>query len=376
MREPPYLGILCIGDPHLSSRVPGFRRDDYPRVALAKFRWCLDLARREQLLPVVLGDLFHWPRDNANWLAVELMRLLEGQTVLTVAGNHDCSENTLGDDDTLSVLLAAGRLQLLDRGPWVGLVNNVRVAIGGTSWGRPIPDAVDWSELTGQLHVSEPILPSPGISGGGPGRGPMARESSLEQDPLPTSPGVPGEGKEGGVVEHAIAMSEWNDPRWTFWIAHHDIAFPGYPGALIECREIPGVDAVINGHIHKSSEPVIRGATTWWNPGNITRINRGDATRAHVPAALRIDVSPTGWTTNRITLPHEPFEKVFHPEIVGDSVELGDSLFVQGLATLQKFKTSGAGLRDFLQRNIEQFETPQVRREILALAEEVLSNAR
>jgi DNA repair exonuclease SbcCD nuclease subunit len=314
MREPPYLGILCIGDPHLSSRVPGFRRDDYPRVALAKFRWCLDLARREQLLPVVLGDLFHWPRDNANWLAVELMRLLEGQTVLTVAGNHDCSENTLGDDDTLSVLLAAGRLHLLDRAAWVGSINGVRIAVGGTSWGRPIPDAVD--------------------------------------------------------------RSEWNDPRWTFWIAHHDIAFPGYPGALIECREIPGVDAVINGHIHKSSEPVVRGATTWCNPGNITRINRGDATRMHIPAALRMDVTPTSWAANRITLPHESFEKVFHPEIVGDNIELGDSLFVQGLASLQKFKTSGAGLRDFLQRNIEQFENPQVRREILALAEEVLSDAK
>ena len=29
-------GLLFIGDPHLASRVPGFRKDDYPRTILAK----------------------------------------------------------------------------------------------------------------------------------------------------------------------------------------------------------------------------------------------------------------------------------------------------------------------------------------------------
>ena len=31
-----YEGLLFVGDPHLASRVPGFRKDDYPRVALEK----------------------------------------------------------------------------------------------------------------------------------------------------------------------------------------------------------------------------------------------------------------------------------------------------------------------------------------------------
>jgi DNA repair exonuclease SbcCD nuclease subunit len=315
MFELPYAGILCIGDPHLSSRVPGFRKDDYPRVVLDKFRWSLDLARRERLLPIVLGDMFHWPRDNANWLSVELVRLLDGQRVLAVAGNHDCSENALVDDDTLSILTAAGRLTLLDRTPWVGQMNGVPVAIGGTSWGRPIVDSVDRAGM--------------------------------------------------------------RDPRWVFWITHHDIAAPGSLtfGATIGCHEIPGIDLLVNGHIHHASPEVVCGQTTWCTPGNIARIKRGDAARSHQPRVLRIDVTDATWNLTPIMLPHAPFEEVFHSEIAGDSVELGESQFVQGLAALQKFKTSGDGVREFLRRNIGQFADQRVRDQILALAEEVLTDA-
>ncbi len=315
MFELPYAGILCIGDPHLCSRVPGFRKDDYPRVTLSKFRWCLDLARRERLLPIVLGDLFHYPRDNANWVTVELMRVLEGQLVLTVGGNHDCSENALVDNDTLSILLAAGRLRLLDRGTWTGEINGVSIAVGGTSWGQPLPARVDRAEV--------------------------------------------------------------GDPRWTFWITHHDIAFGAgeFLGSAIQCHEIPGIDLLINGHIHKAAQQVVCGATTWCNPGNISRIKRSDAIREHRPSVLRIDVTPLAWIATTIAVPHAPFEEVFHPEIVGDHVELGESQFVAGLAALQKFKTSGEGVREFLRRNLEQFDDQRMRDQILALADEVLHDA-
>ena len=44
-----YRGILFIGDPHLASRVVGFRKDDYPRTVLNKLAWCLDYCARENL---------------------------------------------------------------------------------------------------------------------------------------------------------------------------------------------------------------------------------------------------------------------------------------------------------------------------------------
>src|SRR5437868_3468302 len=68
-----FTGLLCIGDPHLASRVPGFRKDDYPRAILDKLTWAMNYARENRLLPTLLGDLFHWPRDNATRLLVQLL---------------------------------------------------------------------------------------------------------------------------------------------------------------------------------------------------------------------------------------------------------------------------------------------------------------
>ena len=67
---PEQMGLLFIGDPHLASRPPGFRKDDYPATILEKLRWCLHYAEENNLRPIFLGDLFDFPRDNANWLLV------------------------------------------------------------------------------------------------------------------------------------------------------------------------------------------------------------------------------------------------------------------------------------------------------------------
>ena len=84
-------------------------------------------------------------------------------------------------------------------------------------------------------------------------------------------------------------------PIFTFWVSHHDIRFPGYDDAgRFDCREIPGIDAIINGHIHRTLPEVKSGQTTWINPGNISRVSRSDTTREHKPRVLRFDVSQTG----------------------------------------------------------------------------------
>ena len=113
MAERDYIGLLAIGDPHLEGRIPGFRKDDYPRVVLDKLRWCLNYTRDERLLPVILGDLFQMPRDNPNWVLGELMELLPNP-VPAIYGNHDCRENALSEHDTFDVLVRAGKLQMLD----------------------------------------------------------------------------------------------------------------------------------------------------------------------------------------------------------------------------------------------------------------------
>ena len=186
-----YQGLLAIGDPHLESRTPGFRKDDYPRVVLDKIAWSLGYAQEHNLLPIFLGDIFHLPRDNANWLLGELMVLFH-RGVIGICGNHDVRQNELTEDDSLDILIKAGKYQLLDeKYLWQGKMNGQPVVIGGTSWGKRLPPRLDL-------------------------------DGSADSSPL------------------------------VFWITHHDVKLPGYEEqGRFDPREIPGVQLVINGHIHR-----------------------------------------------------------------------------------------------------------------------------
>ena len=316
-----FTGLLFIGDPHLASREPGFRKDNYARTVLSKIRWTIDYAKAERLLPVMLGDLFHNARDNMIWMLVDLLVLLgacPGGRLCGIYGNHDCKENQVGDHDTLSILLTAGHLRLLDRAPWTGRMNGCHVVVGGTSYGQALP-------------------------------------KSFDRAGLPSS-----------------------EPSRVFWVTHHDLRFSGYDDGRIECRAIPGIDVIVNGHIHRPLPDVVAGDTTWINPGNITRVSRGGASRDRQPAVLRIDLAADGaWSRRMVPVPHEAFDDVFHPEVeVPAELMDASSQFILSVAALESARTaSGAGLRQFLDAHLGNFDE-RVAREINSLAEEVLQNAR
>lgn len=303
-----YTGLLLIGDPHLASRNPGFRKDDYPNAILGKLRWSLDYAATERLLPVILGDLFHWPRDNANWLLTEVLQLFLGREVLSVTGNHDTTERNLKDDDSLAVIAASGRLRLIDQtGPWTGTMAGRHVVVGGTTWSDPIP--ADYTDAPpGALVV---------------------------------------------------------------WITHHNIGFPGAGEDWLRPRALPGIDILVNGHIHRPMEDVRKGDTHWINPGNIARVQRADAVREARPSILRLDIQENDWTITRVAVPFADFEEVFHLDMTNELVPVDSSAFVQGLESLRQLKTEGGvGLLEFLNKNLSKFDD-DVAEEIRTLAKEV-----
>lgn len=313
MEGEPYCGVLLIGDPHVEGRVPGFRKDDYPNVVLEKLRWCLKTAEEQRLLPVILGDLFHVPRDNQNWLLCQLLEILT-PPVYGIYGNHDCRENQLTEHDTLNILIQAGKYHLLsEESPWCGTMQGRSVMIGGTSWGQKLPKSIEYES----------------------------------EEPAPLA----------------------------IWISHHDVMVPGYEEqGHFKPYEIKGVDYVINGHIHRSLKDVVKGQTTWVTPGNIIRRSRSDASRAHVPSVLKLEVTSNGWERSVIEVPHQPFDDVFYEEVLEESEEGVPSAFISGLAELQSRKTdTGAGLKLFLEKNLEEFNTT-VADEIRILASEVSSH--
>ena len=133
-------GFLFIGDPHLSGRSPGLRKDNYPEVILEKLKWCLEKAVDQNLQPVLLGDLFNYPRDNPNWLISRLIGLFNKYQVVGIYGNHDCYVNELTEDDSLMLLNAGGHLPLLSEDNWMTLdIKGSKVVLAGTSWGKRFP---------------------------------------------------------------------------------------------------------------------------------------------------------------------------------------------------------------------------------------------
>lgn len=344
----PRAGLLFIGDPHLAHRPPGHRTDGYPDDIAAKLAWCLETARRERLLPVLLGDLFHWPRDNSNALLVRLLDLLLGSgaaPIPAIAGNHDMRFGSLDDDDSLSVLVRAGAIDPLDRRP-AALPRRERlggrdVVLGGTPWGAPLPTAAA-------------------------SRGP--RE------------GAPVDAKSAAADEAAppVDADDDADAPLVVWITHHDLIFPGTEDVgRARPPELPGVDLAVNGHIHRpASEPVRAGRTTWFNPGSISRLTRSPATRARRPGVLRVLVDGAGrWEATRLEVPHRPFEEVFHePDLVDEpETPTEESAFVRGLEQLvARRTTTGQGLRDFLAANLSAFPE-EISRDVRELADLALA---
>ncbi len=312
------VGLLVIGDPHLEARVPGFRKDDYPRVILEKFRWCIKYAQTNRLLPVLLGDLFDKPRDNPTWMVCELMSMLDGVGCVGIYGNHDCADPQLCDHDSLSLLLGARSIRLLDDAPWVGQMNGRTVVIGGSSYRKAIPERFNHESYGGE-------------------------------------------------------------PPLIIWLTHHDIIVPGYEDhGRLSPRAVEAIDLVINGHIHRRLDDVLRGNTLWTTPGNISRRTRGDAAAEHTPAALRIDISRTGYTRTRVEVPHAKYEDVFHTGAIDESIEHdpAGSRFVTGLSEiLMRSTESRAGLFAFLDKNLGQFEQP-VADEIRQLAQEATTHVK
>lgn len=308
MHSQSYSGLLAIGDPHIEGRQPGFRSDDYPKTILRKLNWCFQHAQKNNLLPMLLGDVFDKPRDNATWLINELIEMMLPTEVVGIFGNHDCAETTLNENDTLSILISAGCLRLVsEQNPWVGTMNGRQVMVGGSSYRSPVPEKV-------QLPAAQ------------------EHTESLFKDQATPEPLV-------------------------VWLTHHDIALQGYDAGQFKPFEIENCNLLINGHIHRQLEPVQRGQTLWLNPGNISRRSRSDAARNHHPSILQIDVLPNRYSMQRVEVPHRPAEEVFH-EVILEEIQDSESVaFVDGLKELQVRRTdSGAGLNQFLELNLHKFD--------------------
>lgn len=311
-------GLLIIGDPHVGSRRPGRRKDlSWPAPVLAKLERCVEIANARDLAPVILGDLFEQAVEPDEALKGRLIRILLQfrHRPLVNVGNHDMRHTRLSEGDSLSLL---GIAEIVDVGASSGParvydIGGRRFGVGLTPYGQPIPTDV--------------------------------------------------RGAFSGVERVA-------------WLTHHDIAFQeAYPGA-VPPHDIAGCDVVVNGHVHALKRPIRAGATTWMNPGNITR--RSIDCLDHLPRAWVFDaegrLSPED-------LPHAP--DVF--DLTGRLVEAveaplspdAESAFVSLLkaesATELARSDDGSLLREEIETKFERDETSaRIRDAVLSLLAEAV----
>lgn len=235
-------GFLFIGDPHLSSTRPGRRKDDYVSSVLNKLSLAAEIARREELVPVILGDLFHRPKENHLATLTRLVEVLQQfpQVPLCLGGNHDKSQTLLTDTDALQLLAQSGLLEVFDGECREALMLDTpagRIALWAAPYGAALPASI---------------------------------ESTADQVVL---------------------------------ITHHDLAFESaYPGAA-ELFEIAGCDLVVNGHMHKTAPSVQKGQTNWHCPGNIEPLSVDCID--HVPAVWLWRGGDARQPLEQIVVPHE-----------------------------------------------------------------------
>jgi predicted phosphodiesterase len=227
-----YNGILFVGDPHLWSEGPGKRLDSdiFTQIVLNKINQAVDIALRDNLYLIFLGDLFHMHTENNIDMLTKLTRILKKfpEPCATIEGNHEKSKTKLSDDVALTLLREAGTIYTLEKSEiWAKFEfnNSTTVYLGGSPYGDPLPTQV--------------LLPK----------------------------------------------NELNKDTPIIWLSHHNLDFgETYPG-VIPVKEIKGVKMLVNGHIHKTKKPLKLGGMTAHNPGNITRLSTD--CKEHIPSVWK-----------------------------------------------------------------------------------------
>ncbi len=311
-------GLLIVGDPHVSSKRPGRRKDaTWPDPILRKLEFCVETANARGLAMLLLGDLFDESLEEDEALKTRVSRILKAAVIPPIAnvGNHDKANAKLSDCDSLSFLAVNDALDVIrDSGPvCVFDLDGMLLGLGMTPYGQDIP-----TDVTGQFEGVNAVM----------------------------------------------------------WCTHHDIAFDEtYPKA-VHPFPITGCKIVINGHVHARKKPVRAGETMWLNPGNINRqsVDLID----HVPAAWILDGRSN---FEPVELPHgvDVFDLTGRlvdpstPEEVAASVE---SAFVTILKAQESIDSvasdDGAMIREDIEAKFERDKTPA---DIRAIVNSLLSEA-
>lgn len=209
-----YNGLLFVGDPHITIKHKRMRLDEnICDTILNKIEQAVDIANKENLYLVFLGDLFDDSKEQDYNMMTKLIRILNQlrTPAATVEGNHEKTKTKLTDEVGLKLLQEAKCLYVMEKNDlWAKMkIDNKTYYIGSTPYGEKIPNEVN----------------------------------------IPVKQGS------GEII----------------WLTHHNLDFGNsYPG-VVPIHQIKNVSMLVNGHIHQTKKSKIIGNMVAHNPGNITR---------------------------------------------------------------------------------------------------------
>lgn len=324
-------GLLFVGDPHIWSKRPGRRRDEsFLDTLLEKMTKIAEIANKNNLLAVVLGDFFHEDDDSDPEMLVKVMKVLKlfNRKPVTIVGNHEKDEWVLKEKNALSLLKVAGLIDIIERNGFWGKIEltnpttkeKCNVALGGTPYGQSIPyNLTSFLQAEGGSSIREDLDQI---------NADIAKEkvkllsgkSKLNGANLLPESNINEEIKPDDKLNKEI--HDKLDCETVIWLTHHDLAFENtYPNS-IPLHNIDGVDIMVNGHIHGTKKPVMVGNTACYNPGNISRLSIDMAN--HLPSVWvwtpfqeRKMASAKGTMVpllEKIILPHVSGDEIFNFE--------------------------------------------------------------
>lgn len=265
-------GLLFVGDPHQTSGTPENRIDsfNFKFVALRKLTEAVSIANNNNLLIVILGDLFHKNNDFEASITTSACLSKSKFPPIVLGGNHDektdivsvketsflsnFSSNDYSADDMLSFLsdVSNGSDEQQTKLYSNILKTQSRSAIHHLKASKLIVLA-DSSGYIGSVKTSFGV------------------DYNLFGTPY------------GEPVPHEINCDF--DGR-NFLITHHDFDF-GLGLSYRNCEKMHPIEncyMVVNGHIHDFKKVQSVGDTLWFNPGNILRLSKD--LEGHVPSVF------------------------------------------------------------------------------------------
>lgn len=203
-----FKNILFVGDPHFSIKKPRRRLDAYVDTLFNKFEQIIELSNLHQAPILVTGDFFH--NDNENNLY-----FLNRLTLLLKKAKYPIYSLKGNHDLKEHTLTHDTTFSLFVN---MGLIQEIE----------------DFNPLI--FELGDCNLAIIGVS-------------------------------YGQEIPHQITTCA----DYHVMMTHHNLEFENpYPNSE-PLFEIEGCEYVINGHMHHSKADVVKGCTTWKNPGNIIR---------------------------------------------------------------------------------------------------------